>query len=113
MNTSWDAHNFIHTSIHTSIMDTDKVLHLLSLLDDRLDDVKTSIAPLLNAPLTENASKLPVVDKAKLYILQVYAIESLLHCASRTAVIFKGFTKLTDRQLTFVSTTSLSRITPS
>jgi len=51
---------------------------LVELLDDRLDDLTEAIDPLLNSPLSKSTSRLPIVDKAKLHVLHVYALESLL-----------------------------------
>jgi exosome complex protein LRP1 len=61
-------------------MDTSKVLSLLETLDDEIDDLEEAISPLVKAPLAESASKLPLLDKAKLYVLVTYAIESMLFC---------------------------------
>lgn len=61
-------------------MDSTKVLSLLETLDDEVDDLEESLAPLLKTALSESASKLPLLDKAKLYVLVTYAIESLLFC---------------------------------
>ncbi|GAB7356029.1 hypothetical protein MBLNU459_g6648t2 [Dothideomycetes sp. NU459] len=51
------------------------------LVDDlsvNIDDLEESLAPLLNTALSASTSKLPLLDKAKLYVLATYAIESLL-----------------------------------
>ena len=61
-------------------MDTSKVSSLLETLDDEIDDLEEAIVPLVKAPLSEFASKLPLLDKAKLYVLVAYAIESMLFC---------------------------------
>ncbi len=61
-------------------MESAEVLSLLEQLDDEIDDLEDSIAPLLQIPLSATASKLPLLDKAKLYILVTYAIESILFC---------------------------------
>ncbi|TVY57555.1 Exosome complex protein [Lachnellula cervina] len=59
-------------------MDSSKVLSLLDQLDDEVDDLEEALTPLLKAALAETSSKLPLLDKAKLYTLVTYAIESLL-----------------------------------
>ncbi|KAL7268179.1 hypothetical protein RUND412_009210 [Rhizina undulata] len=51
---------------------------LLETLEDQLEDLSKSLAPLLNTPIQDSATKLPVVDKARLYVLATYALESLL-----------------------------------
>jgi exosome complex protein LRP1 len=63
-------------------MDTSKVLLLLEQLDGEIDDLEESLAPLMTTALSETASKLPLLDKAKLYVLVTYAIESILFCKS-------------------------------
>jgi exosome complex protein LRP1 len=65
-------------------MDASKVLSLLEQLDEEIDDLEESLAPLLATALSETASKFPLLDKAKLYVLVTYAIESILFCESRT-----------------------------
>ncbi|KAI9050366.1 hypothetical protein LZ554_005532 [Drepanopeziza brunnea f. sp. 'monogermtubi'] len=59
-------------------MDSTKVMSLLETLDDEIDDLEESLEPLIKVALSETASKLPLLDKAKLYILVTYAIESML-----------------------------------
>ncbi|CAL3968158.1 unnamed protein product [Diplocarpon coronariae] len=59
-------------------MDSTKVMSLLEALDDEIDDLEESLEPLLKSALSETASKLPLLDKAKLYVLVTYAIESML-----------------------------------
>ena len=61
-------------------MDPSKVLSLLEQLDDEVDDLEEALAPLLKTAMAETSSKLPLLDKAKLYTLMTYAIESLLFC---------------------------------
>jgi len=61
-------------------MDSTKVLSLLEQLDDEVDDLEESLAPLLKTALSETSSKLPLLDQAKLYVLVTYAIESVLFC---------------------------------
>jgi len=43
-----------------------------------IEDLEDSLTPILNAALSASTSKLPLLDKAKLYVLATYAIESLL-----------------------------------
>lgn len=47
-------------------------------LSVNLDDLETSLTPLLNQALSTTTSRLPLLDKAKICILAAYAIESLL-----------------------------------
>ncbi|KID89353.1 exosome-associated family protein, partial [Metarhizium majus ARSEF 297] len=49
----------------------------LDRLDRQLDNLEDALAPLLNN-LNEKASQLPLLDKAKLFSLTAYSIESLL-----------------------------------
>lgn len=59
-------------------MEAADLVSLIEGLDDNVDDLKDALAPFLQAALTENAAKLPLLDKAQLYVLVTYAIESLL-----------------------------------
>jgi exosome complex protein LRP1 len=59
---------------------TDASFDLLDLVDDRIDDLSTALQPLLSQTILDHANKLPVADKARLYVLTTYAIESLLFC---------------------------------
>ncbi|TAQ85493.1 hypothetical protein B7494_g6181 [Chlorociboria aeruginascens] len=59
-------------------MDSTQVLSLLEQLDDEIDDLEDSLSPLVKTALSETTSKLPLLDKAKLYVLVTYAIESIL-----------------------------------
>lgn len=60
--------------------DTTDLTTLLEALDDDIDDLEESLEPLIKHGLTESASKLPLLDKAQLYILVTYAIETILFC---------------------------------
>lgn len=62
-------------------MDTSKTATLLDRLDDEIDDLEEALEPLTGNLLAQKASKMPVLDKAKLYVLSTYAIESMLFCA--------------------------------
>ncbi|KAJ9641359.1 hypothetical protein H2199_005329 [Coniosporium tulheliwenetii] len=59
-------------------MDTTTLAPLLSSLSSSIDDLEDALHPLLQTPLSQTASKLPLLDKAKLHVLTTYAIESLL-----------------------------------
>ncbi|KAE8443460.1 hypothetical protein EG329_001857 [Mollisiaceae sp. DMI_Dod_QoI] len=59
-------------------MDSTKLMSLLDQLDDEMDDLEESLVPLIKTTLSETSSKLPLLDKAKLYVLVTYAIESML-----------------------------------
>ncbi|KAK6008567.1 hypothetical protein QM012_000470 [Aureobasidium pullulans] len=58
-------------------MDTD-LRPLVDSLATNIDNVEETLAPLINTALSASTSKLPLLDKAKLYTLVTYAIESLL-----------------------------------
>ncbi|KAL8811210.1 MAG: hypothetical protein Q9223_007580 [Gallowayella weberi] len=59
-------------------MDATGLTNLLEILDDDIDELEESLAPLIKDELVESASRLPLLDKAQLYILVTYAIESIL-----------------------------------
>lgn len=59
-------------------MDSSDVKELVEDMSGSIDDLEASLAPLLNATLSSSTSKLPLLDKAKLYVLATYAIDSVL-----------------------------------
>jgi len=63
-------------------MDTTDLVPLIEQLDDNIDDLEEVLDPILKGPLSATAGKLPFLDKAHLYVLVTYAIESILFCAS-------------------------------
>lgn len=63
-------------------MESTEIVSLLEQLDDEIDDLEDSLAPVLKSALSITSSKLPLLDKAKLYVLVTYAIESMLFCMS-------------------------------
>lgn len=64
-------------------METADILPLVEDLSTNISDLEQALAPLLNTTLSTSTSKLPLLDKAKLYVLATYAIESLLFSAIR------------------------------
>ena len=56
---------------------------LVEQLDDNIDDLEEAASLLLRNALSETAGKLPLLDKAKLYVTVAYAIESIIFCLSR------------------------------
>ncbi|KAI3321499.1 hypothetical protein HD806DRAFT_502706 [Xylariaceae sp. AK1471] len=63
-------------------MDPANILPSLERLDDAVDNLEESLQPLIKNT-AEVASKLPLLDKAKLYVLMTYSIESMLFSALR------------------------------
>ncbi|KAI8945811.1 Sas10/Utp3/C1D family-domain-containing protein [Xylaria longipes] len=63
-------------------MDPANILPVLERLDDAVDNLDDALQPLANN-LADFASKLPLLDKAKLYVLMTYSIESMLFSALR------------------------------
>ena len=63
-------------------MDIIDLVPLIESLDDNIDDLEEALEPLLNSALSDTAGKLPLLDKAQLYVLVTYAIESILFCMS-------------------------------
>ncbi|KAI1077480.1 Sas10/Utp3/C1D family-domain-containing protein [Whalleya microplaca] len=64
------------------MMDPTDISPQLEQLDDELDNLEEALEPLLkNIP--DVASKLPLLDKAKLYVLVTYSIESMLFSSLR------------------------------
>ncbi len=67
-------------------MDTGDVVPLIELLDDNIDDLEEALSPLLKNALSDKAGKLPLLDKAQLYVLVTYAIESILFCRVQSVI---------------------------
>ncbi|KAI0192798.1 Sas10/Utp3/C1D family-domain-containing protein [Astrocystis sublimbata] len=63
-------------------MDPANILPLLGRLDDSVDNLDDALEPLVNNS-ADLATKVPLLDKAKLYLLMAYAIESTLFCSLR------------------------------
>ena len=61
-------------------METIDLESLAELLDDNIDDLEEALEPLSRNALSDTAGKLPLLDKAQLYVLVTYAIESILFC---------------------------------
>ncbi|EMC98038.1 hypothetical protein BAUCODRAFT_32044 [Baudoinia panamericana UAMH 10762] len=64
-------------------MDTADIEAQVEDLSSNIDDLEEALAPLLKTALSTSASKLPLLDKAKLYVHATYAIESILFSALR------------------------------
>lgn len=61
-------------------MDTAELAPLIEDLGDNIDDLEKALSPILQASLSDLASKLPLLEKAKLQVLVTYAIESIIFC---------------------------------
>ncbi|TKA71118.1 hypothetical protein B0A49_03117 [Cryomyces minteri] len=59
-------------------MEAADLLPMLEDLSGNIDDLEESLAPLLKQALSATTSTLPLLDKAKLYVLTTYAIDSIL-----------------------------------
>lgn len=72
--------NFL--TITTAKMEAKELFPVLEQLDDDIDDVEEIIQPLLNRSLAETSKNLPVLDKAKFYVMVTYALENVIFCMS-------------------------------
>ncbi|KAI2626333.1 Sas10/Utp3/C1D family-domain-containing protein [Xylaria nigripes] len=63
-------------------MDPANIQPTLERLDDAVDVLEDALQPLVTN-MADVASKLPLLDKAKLYVLMTYSIESMLFSALR------------------------------
>lgn len=61
-------------------MDSVDLVPLIEHLDDNIDDLEEALSPLLTGALSDTAGTLPLLDKAQLYVLTTYAIESVVFC---------------------------------
>ena len=69
-------------------MEFTDLVPMIESLDDNIDDLEVALEPLHKSPLSDTAGKLPLLDKAQLYVLTTYAIESILFCMSIAIKIF-------------------------
>lgn len=67
-------------STAVAAMDPKSLLSLVEQLGDNIDDLDENLQPLLEGALPTTTQKLPLLDRAKLNVLLVYSIESLLFC---------------------------------
>lgn len=65
-------------------MDAERLQPMLEDLEGNIDELEEALDSLLSMPLNESTAKLPLLDKAKLYVLSTYAIESILFCETFT-----------------------------
>lgn len=68
-------------------LDVPDIGPLLDNLEGNIDDLESALQPLVESALSETTSKLPVLDKAKLYILVTYTIESILFCMYKAPLL--------------------------
>ena len=61
-------------------MDTEELVSLIDHLEDDINDLETVLGSLTTGTLSDTAQRLPLLDRAKLYALTTYAIESILFC---------------------------------
>ncbi|ETI27593.1 hypothetical protein G647_00042 [Cladophialophora carrionii CBS 160.54] len=59
-------------------MDTKATIELVDELQENIEDLEDNLGSLLNDSLAATSRKLPLLDRAKLNVLLVYSIESLL-----------------------------------
>jgi exosome complex protein LRP1 len=71
-------YNYKSETKHNSTMDTADLTPLVEDLESNIDDLEAALKPLLDAPLSTTTATLPVLDRAKLFVLITYAIESLI-----------------------------------
>ncbi|MCJ1403895.1 hypothetical protein MMC11_007118 [Xylographa trunciseda] len=58
-------------------MDTEELASLTEQLDDDIDDLEDALGPLITGALSDTAQRLPLLDRAKLYALTTYSLESI------------------------------------
>jgi exosome complex protein LRP1 len=63
---------------YETIMDTANLSPLVDDLETNIDDLEEVLKPLLDSPISATAARLSALDRAKLFVLVTYAIESLL-----------------------------------
>ncbi|KAM3421976.1 Exosome complex protein [Cercospora zeina] len=66
------------TRIPISAVAMDSIQPQIEDLITNIDDLESALKPIIKTALSATTSKLPLLDKAKLYVLATYAIESIL-----------------------------------
>ncbi|KAF1809870.1 hypothetical protein P152DRAFT_451533 [Eremomyces bilateralis CBS 781.70] len=56
---------------------------LIATLSGNIDDLEGGLLPILKSSVSKSSSKLPLLDKAKLYVLICYTIESIIFSSLR------------------------------
>ncbi|XDG07588.1 hypothetical protein ABKA04_007203 [Annulohypoxylon sp. FPYF3050] len=67
-------------------MDPPNISPQLDRLDDEIDNLEEALQPILGN-ISDVANKLPLLDKAKLFVLVTYSIESMLFSSLRLNVL--------------------------
>ena len=65
-----------------NVMDGTGIESGMEQLDDNIDDLEEALLPILNDSMSDAVGKLPLLDRAKFFVLITYTIESLLFCLS-------------------------------
>jgi exosome complex protein LRP1 len=61
-------------------MDSSFLEPLLADLKGNIDALYEALDPILQNSISDSAGKLPVLDKAKFYVLITYTLESIIFC---------------------------------
>lgn len=61
-------------------MDPIDIEPMIEELEENIDDLEAALAPLLRGALSDTMNKLPVLDRAQLYVTATWSIESILFC---------------------------------
>lgn len=69
-------------------MESAALLGLVDQLDGNLGQLEEALGPILEESLGATSKKLPLLDRAKLNITVVYAIESLIFCECH--LVYRG-----------------------
>ena len=71
-------------------MEPTDLMPLIEQLGENIDDLEEVMAPLLQNKLLETAGRLPLLDKAQLYVLATFAIESLIFCRGSRSMLSRN-----------------------
>ncbi|MCJ1383263.1 hypothetical protein MMC17_006376 [Xylographa soralifera] len=66
-----------------AVMDTEELVSLTDQLNGDIDDLEDALRSLITGVLSDTAQRLPLLDRAKLYALTTYAIESIIFSSIR------------------------------
>lgn len=61
-------------------MDATDIMPYIEELEQNIDKLQKALTPLTKDLVTQTACRLPLLDRAKLYVLLAYSIESMIFC---------------------------------
>ena len=71
-------------------MDPVNIEPLIDELEENIDELEVALSTLRTETLSDTAGKLPVLDRAQLYVTAAWSIESVLFCGHVSILTSRG-----------------------